>query len=90
MDTIVINGIEKRIIYRHERLTKVRPNKTALVSPTGGVTHCSVNLGTKEQPDIFLAVSRCHSKDIYNKELGRRISYGRLVSHMRDNGFTVN
>ncbi len=79
MEKVIIDGIERRVLYRHER--NVKDGK---VMSKGGCTYCSVNLGTRNDPIIVRSLARCHSKDVYNKELGRRVSYGRLVQKLRD------
>lgn len=46
------------------------------ILPTGGVTFCVV-----AEPDselLHISVAECSSKDLYNKEVGRNISFGRF------------
>jgi hypothetical protein len=46
------------------------------ILPTGGVTFCVV-----AEPDselLHISYAECSSKDLYNKEVGRNISFGRF------------
>lgn len=47
------------------------------ISAKGGITFCVV-----AEPDselLHVSVAICSSKDLYNKELGRRVSFGRFA-----------
>jgi hypothetical protein len=63
------------VTYRHYRdLDPDFCNEEIL--PTGGVTFCVVAEPDSEK--LHISVAECSSKDLYNKEVGRHISFGRF------------
>lgn len=84
IDSLVIDGIRRNLRYIHDR--ELKGGKLALY---GGSTTCSVNLGTKEDRSIIFAKARCHSKEIFDRRMGRTISRGRLVATLKELGYTV-
>lgn len=53
-------------------------NKDGTIKPTGGLT-IAYNLNN-EFKVVGYAAAKCHEKDLYNKQIGRMKSAGRLLS----------
>lgn len=60
------------------------------VAPKGGVTFCAIALPNKGK--LIFSYAQCSDKDMFNKNLGREISYGRLTadSHTFSTTFEPN
>ncbi len=48
------------------------------LAPRGGATFCAVAMPTKGT--LIFSYALCSDKDVFNKSLGREISYGRLTA----------
>lgn len=63
------------VTYRHYR--DLDPSfRNEEIAPTGGVTFCVVAEPDSEK--LHISFAECSSKDLYNKKVGRLISFGRL------------
>jgi hypothetical protein len=71
------------LTFRHFR----KFDNYAQLAPKGGATFCAVALPTKGK--LIFAYALCSDKDMFNKALGREISYGRLTadSHTFETAF---
>lgn len=63
------------VTYRHYR--DIDPDFfNEEILPTGGVTFCVAAEPDSEK--LHISVAECSTKDLYNKEVGRNISFGRF------------
>jgi hypothetical protein len=73
MDWLGVEDDEAFLTFRH-----FRKSKGWQLDPRGGATFCAVAMPTKEK--MIFSYALCSDKDVFNKALGREISYGRLTA----------
>lgn len=86
MDWLGFEDPEAFLTFRHYR----RIDRFGLLQPKGGATFCAVALPTKNK--LVFAYAQCSDKDMFNKALGREISYGRLTAdtHTFETSYQAN
>jgi hypothetical protein len=84
-DWLGVEDSEAFLTFRH-----FRKQDGWQLAPRGGATFCAVALPTKGT--MVFAYALCSDKDVFNKALGREISYGRLTadSHTFEIPFNAN
>ena len=71
MDKVTYKGQEYIVKYKHERVS----HAPGQIEPRGGLTTAYIIV---DETIPFEGHAKCHSKETYNKRIGRNVSLGRL------------
>lgn len=70
------------LTYRHYRDCEVfmtpELELDVAIAPKGGVTFCV--LAEPDSKVLHVSIAECNTNDLFNKEIARRVSHGRLIT----------